>query len=149
MPQCNFKTGSALNHHRKKEVLLFCGVVGPDQRGEQLPREVSALTANDGQRGRPVQDGVDPIECPCLVEDDLIAENSSAPEHLSGPVKVLDRSIRQRSAAGIPANFEVLVPRNRLLSVVADLAQALGDRHPTARQTNRFVAFLQEPARGP
>src|SRR6185436_7926510 len=80
---------AAALHQTEEERLLLDGVLLPDQPGEILAREAPRVS-QPGYRPAAVENRVDGVERPCLVEDDAVGEEIRVVEHHAGVMEVVE-----------------------------------------------------------
>src|SRR6185436_8788085 len=80
---------AAALHQTEEERLLLNRVLLPDQPGEILAREAPRVS-QPGYRPAAVENRVDGVERPCLVEDDAVGEEIRVVEHHAGVMEVVE-----------------------------------------------------------
>jgi len=80
---------AAALHQAEEELLLLDGVLLPGQQGEILAREAPRVS-QPGCRPPAMEDGIDGIKRPVLVEDDAVGEEVRSVEHHACVVEVVE-----------------------------------------------------------
>jgi len=122
-------------HHAEKELLLCRLVALPDDQLEQGARETAVLLAEQLVAFLPVEDGIDRIQGPLLIEDDPVVEQAFPVEHDPGIVEIGEEIVRVARAVFRSANLlEMLVGDGAIL--------ALLHRHSGVRIAHGFEPLL-------
>src|SRR5271165_1159126 len=97
------KADAAGAHHVEKELLVRSRVIAPDQRFKQRPGESAAESSQLVIALGSVEDGVNSLESPGLIEDDAILENILAVEDHSGAVQIVEQKFGLALEFGVRA----------------------------------------------
>ncbi len=135
--------------HQTQEMLLLGHFVLalPHQRRQQLSREAPALAAQGRQDLLAVEQGVDPFQCPGLVEDHGAAKNVGPPKHLPRLVQVGQQGLRRAHAVFLAELLKILL-RQHLLAL-PQATQPSAQAGPVARDQHLAVPLGQQFRAGP
>jgi hypothetical protein len=97
------KADTAVLHHAQKDGLFLGRVIRPDEQLKILPAKTS-VASEQWQNLFPVEEGVDCLQSPILVEDDAIAKESGSVEYHAIVVQEIEQGVFVANTANFVAD---------------------------------------------